>query len=53
MAAFPSLGITCSPSRNVFSVYQSPFQPFGGSTAKNILESFLGTPEIVTSVCYN
>lgn len=33
------------------SEVMAAFSPFGGTTADNILEYFLGTPEIATNVC--
>ena len=46
----PSLSIACSPARNyegdIFGL-----RPFGASSAKNTLEHFLGTPDIVNHVC--
>ena len=45
-----NLGITCSPARDIFEVPFLAFRPYGSSTATNVLEHFLGTPEVITNV---
>ena len=44
--------LSCSPARKVLYPIDIPpnFNPFGGSRAFNVLDSFLGTPDIVTKV---
>ena len=44
--------LSCSPALKVLYPIDAPpnFNPFGGSRAFNALDSFLGTPDIVTKV---
>ena len=44
--------LSCSPARKVLYPFDGPlkFNPFGGSSALKVLDSFLGTPDIVTKV---
>ena len=35
------------------NLYKHDFAPYGGSLAVNVLETFLGTPDIITNVGYN
>jgi hypothetical protein len=41
-----------SPVKNIFFPVEIPsmFMPYGGATAVNVLDHFLGTPEIATQV---
>ena len=50
MALSPSLGITCSPVRNFLDQKPFFFRPYGSSTATNVLQFFLGTPDITNDV---
>jgi hypothetical protein len=43
-------GIAFSPVRNLWGYNFGSFYPYGNTTAVNVLEYFLGTPEIVTNV---
>ena len=47
--------VSFSPIRKLFlPIDISPwFSPYGGSRAFNVLDSFLGTPDIVTKVMLN
>ena len=42
--------ITFSPVRNLWGYNMGSFYPYGNTTAVNVLEYFLGTPEIVINV---
>ena len=44
--------VSFSPIRKIFFPIDIPpwFSPYGGSRAFNVLDSFLGTPDIVTKV---
>ena len=46
--------LSSSPVRKLLLPSDAPLallRPFGGSTAFNVLDYFLGTPDIITKVC--